>query len=178
MIFLSICLLFLFIKLFRHLEFSRKSLSIKVLFLTKINKNKKLRTKVSFLKRFFIQSSDLLEDGVEIEIMWIPAHVGLEGNEIVDERAKHAALNDAVFERPLPPVDFQGLARSVLLRECRRRGTLRILVDSLTPYSRRFLFNLGLRVEGRTGNYYITSDLRWLRTVVQLENMPSLLKKK
>jgi hypothetical protein len=36
----------------------------------------------------------------------------------VDERARHAALNDgAVFDRPLPPVDFQGLARSVLLRE-------------------------------------------------------------
>jgi hypothetical protein len=32
-------------------------------------------------------SSDLLEDGVEVEIMWIPSHVGLEGNEIVDERA-------------------------------------------------------------------------------------------
>jgi hypothetical protein len=61
--------------------------------------------------------SDLLENGVEIEIMWIPAHVRLQGNEIVDERARHAALNGAVFERPLLLVDFQGLARSVLLRE-------------------------------------------------------------
>jgi hypothetical protein len=33
--------------------------------------------------------------------------VGLEGYEIVDERAQHTALNCAVFERPLPPVDFQ-----------------------------------------------------------------------
>jgi ribonuclease HI len=31
--------------------------------------------------------SDLLEDGLEVEIMSIPAHAGLEGNEIVDERA-------------------------------------------------------------------------------------------
>jgi ribonuclease HI len=61
--------------------------------------------------------SDLLEDGVEVQIMWIPVHVGLEGNEIVDERVRHAALNSAVFEVPLPPIDFQGLARSVLLRE-------------------------------------------------------------
>jgi hypothetical protein len=67
--------------------------------------------------------SDLLEDGVEVQITWIPAHVGLEANEIVDERAvlraRHAsALNGVVFERPLPPVDFQGYVRSVLLRKC------------------------------------------------------------
>jgi ribonuclease HI len=53
--------------------------------------------------------SDLLEDGVEVEIMftWISSHVGLEGNEIVDERARHAALNGADFDRPLLPVDFR-----------------------------------------------------------------------
>jgi ribonuclease HI len=61
--------------------------------------------------------SDLLEDIVEVEIMWIPSHVGLEGNEIIDERAQHAALNVVVFGRPLLLVDFQGLTRSVLLRE-------------------------------------------------------------
>jgi ribonuclease HI len=61
--------------------------------------------------------SDLLEDIVEVEIMWIPSHVGLEGNEIIDERAQHAALNVVVFGRPLLLVDFQGLARSILLRE-------------------------------------------------------------
>jgi hypothetical protein len=37
------------------------------------------------------------------------------GNEIVDERARHAALNGVVFERTFQPVDFQGLQRSVLL---------------------------------------------------------------
>jgi ribonuclease HI len=55
---------------------------------------------------------DLLEDGVEVEIMWIPSHVELEGNEIVDERAQLAALNGVVFDKALPQVDFQGLARS------------------------------------------------------------------
>jgi hypothetical protein len=49
--------------------------------------------------------------------MWIPVHVGLEDNDIVHKRTRHAALNGAVFDRPLPPVDLQGLARSVLLRE-------------------------------------------------------------
>jgi hypothetical protein len=43
--------------------------------------------------------------------------VELEGDELVDERAQHAALSDAVFDRPLLPIDFQGLAISVLLRE-------------------------------------------------------------
>jgi hypothetical protein len=42
-----------------------------------------------------------------------PGHVRLEGKEIVDERARHAALKGVVFEIPLPPVDFQVLARSV-----------------------------------------------------------------
>jgi hypothetical protein len=54
---------------------------------------------------------------------WIPTHGGLEGNELVDERA-HAAINR-------PPVT---------------------LVDSPTPYSRRFFFDLSLGVKGRTGN--------------------------
>jgi hypothetical protein len=80
--------------------------------------------------------------------------VGLEGIEILDERARHAALNGAVFERPLPPVDFQGLERSVLLREWQGSGMLQTLVVSLTPYSRRILFDLGLRVKSRTGNLF------------------------
>jgi hypothetical protein len=61
--------------------------------------------------------SDLLEDGVEFEIMLIATHVGLKGIEIVIERARHAALNVAVIDRPLPPLEVQGLARSILLRE-------------------------------------------------------------
>jgi ribonuclease HI len=43
--------------------------------------------------------SDLLEDGVEVEIMWVSAHVRLEGNTMVDEWARHAALNGTVFAR-------------------------------------------------------------------------------
>jgi ribonuclease HI len=51
--------------------------------------------------------NNLLEDGVKVEIMWIPSHVDLEGNKIVDERARHAALSGAVFDRALPLIDFQ-----------------------------------------------------------------------
>jgi hypothetical protein len=49
--------------------------------------------------------------------MWILSHLELEGNELVDERAQNVALNCAVFDRPLSPVDFQGLARFFLLRK-------------------------------------------------------------
>jgi hypothetical protein len=80
--------------------------------------------------------SDLLEDGVEGEIMWIPADVRIEGNEIVDERARHAASNGAVFDRPLPPMGFQGLARSVLLKEWQMRRCGHWKIRSLhTPKS-------------------------------------------
>jgi hypothetical protein len=61
--------------------------------------------------------NDLLWNGVEVETIWIPSHMGLEGNKLVDERAHHAALNGTVFDRPLPPVNFQCLLRSVLLRK-------------------------------------------------------------
>jgi hypothetical protein len=50
--------------------------------------------------------SELLGDGVGVDIMWIPSYVGLEGT----------TCPGAVFDKPLPPVDFKGLARSVLLR--------------------------------------------------------------
>jgi ribonuclease HI len=44
------------------------------------------------------ECSDLLKDGVEVEIMWISSHAELEGNNIVNERARHVALNGAVFD--------------------------------------------------------------------------------
>jgi hypothetical protein len=69
--------------------------------------------------------------------MWISSHVGLEGSEILNKRARHGALNGAVFDRPLPPVDLQGLARSVLLREwqekCDAADTDRRFANSILP---------------------------------------------
>jgi hypothetical protein len=81
--------------------------------------------------------------------MWIPSHIGLKGNELVDERTRHAALNGVGFDRPLSLVDFQGLARCVLVREWQRSETLQILIDSLTLYSRRFFLDLWPQREDR-----------------------------
>jgi hypothetical protein len=36
--------------------------------------------------------------------------VSREARGLVDKRARHMALNGAVFDRPLSPVDFRGLA--------------------------------------------------------------------
>jgi hypothetical protein len=46
-------------------------------------------------------------------LMWIPSHVG---NELVDERARQAALEGSIFDRPLSPSDFQSLARPAFMR--------------------------------------------------------------
>jgi hypothetical protein len=89
-----------------------------------------------------------LEDGVDVEIMWVPAHVGLEGHEIVEERERHAALNGTVFDRPLSPVDFQGLARSVLLTEWQGKW------NDADAHSILSKVSLGLRFKGRTGNLF------------------------
>jgi hypothetical protein len=43
--------------------------------------------------------------------MWIPSHVELESNELVNKHVRHVALYGAVFDRPLPLVEFQDLAR-------------------------------------------------------------------
>jgi hypothetical protein len=53
--------------------------------------------------------------------MWIPFHVGLVGNELVDGEARYASLNGSIFDRPLLPGDFQSLARPVLLREWQKK---------------------------------------------------------
>jgi hypothetical protein len=53
--------------------------------------------------------------------MWIPSHLGLVGNELVDGGARYASLNGSIFDRPLSPCDFQSLARLVLLREWQKK---------------------------------------------------------
>jgi ribonuclease HI len=46
---------------------------------------------------------DLTRDGIEVKFMWIPSHVGLVANELVDGEARYASLNESIFDRPLFP---------------------------------------------------------------------------
>jgi hypothetical protein len=58
---------------------------------------------------------------LKIRIHWVPAHVGIEGNELVDERAKEAALGDstplsshiALFEKALPASKAAAIASGI-----------------------------------------------------------------
>jgi hypothetical protein len=47
--------------------------------------------------------------------MWILSHVGLVGNELVDDQARQAALEGTIFDRPISLSDFQSLARPTLM---------------------------------------------------------------
>jgi hypothetical protein len=51
-----------------------------------------------------------------VKLIWIPFHVVLVGNELVDERARQVALEGFIFERPLSSSGFQSLGRPALMR--------------------------------------------------------------
>jgi ribonuclease HI len=43
----------------------------------------------------------LCQNGIEVKLMWIPSHVGLVGNKLVDDRVRQAALEGTIFDRSL-----------------------------------------------------------------------------
>jgi hypothetical protein len=63
----------------------------------------------------------IMRDLIVVKLMWIPSHVGLIGNELVDGKALYVSLNGSIFDRSLTPCDFQSLARPVLLRKWQRK---------------------------------------------------------
>jgi ribonuclease HI len=48
----------------------------------------------------------LCQYGIEVKLMWIPSHLRLVGNELVDELALQVALEGSIFDRPLSSSDF------------------------------------------------------------------------
>jgi ribonuclease HI len=49
----------------------------------------------------------MCQNEIDMKLMWIPSHVGLVGNELVE---------GSIFDRPLCSSDFQSLARPALMR--------------------------------------------------------------
>jgi hypothetical protein len=67
--------------------------------------------------------------------MWIPYHVGLVGNELVDEQARHAALEGSIFDITIFSSDFQNLASPALIRAVSGRFAHYIFADvTLRPW--------------------------------------------
>jgi hypothetical protein len=60
--------------------------------------------------------------------MWIPSHVELVGNELLDDRARQAALVGTIFGRLLSSSNFLRLARLALMRAWQAKWAPRILV--------------------------------------------------
>jgi ribonuclease HI len=54
---------------------------------------------------------DLQNSGHDITLSWVPAHVGILGNEIADEMAKNACLSENQSNDPPFPNDFKKLAK-------------------------------------------------------------------
>ena len=63
-----------------------------------------------FLAEIHDLHSDLVFDGKEIVFLWVPSHVGIQGNEIVDRAAKEA-LELEVQAQPLQFIPFRDLFR-------------------------------------------------------------------
>jgi ribonuclease HI len=54
---------------------------------------------------------DLLDSGHDVVLSWVPAHVGISGNEIADELAKNACLGENISSQTPFPNDFKRLAK-------------------------------------------------------------------
>jgi hypothetical protein len=59
---------------------------------------------------------NLCQNGIKVKLIWIPSHVELVENELVNERGQKVALEGSIFDRTLFSSDFQSLARPALMR--------------------------------------------------------------
>ena len=60
--------------------------------------------------------------GFKIKIAWVPAHVGIQGNEIVDAKAKLAAKEGKLLNVPIPTSDLF----EKIKRDCKKENTIRL----------------------------------------------------
>jgi ribonuclease HI len=60
---------------------------------------------------------DIQRSGHDVTLSWVPAHVGVPGNEIADEMAKNACTNGTMSHQPPLPPDFKKLSKHQMLQK-------------------------------------------------------------
>ena len=67
------------------------------------------------LRVFFVKNllSSWYSRGIQIEVCWIPAHVGIPGNEKADEKAK-SGITCPIYDVKLPVGDYIGSLKNNL----------------------------------------------------------------
>ena len=63
----------------------------------------------------------------KVQFCWIPAHVGIQGNEIADKLAKQAAKYPNVKFDSIPHSDLRETIRSHIKRKWQKNGVLQLL---------------------------------------------------
>ncbi|KAL7296535.1 hypothetical protein TKK_0009969 [Trichogramma kaykai] len=88
--------------LFSSMEFLNYSRSN----LEALNKIHGLQNKPPLVKKIKLKLIELADKDVKVEIFWLLAHIGLQGNENADTNAKKAAAKDISFNLDIPVSDI------------------------------------------------------------------------
>jgi ribonuclease HI len=60
---------------------------------------------------------EMQQSGRDVVLSWVPAHVGVPGNEVADEMAKHASINGTLSDEPPLPNDFKKITKHHILQK-------------------------------------------------------------
>jgi ribonuclease HI len=99
----------------------------------------------------------LLEQNNRIVLMWVPSHVGIEGNEIVDRIAREASRNVELWNMKTYRNDLFPLAKNHMLKEWQKRWN----IDKMGRFSFSILPNISLSpwfrdITDEDRNYIVT----------------------
>ncbi|XP_052778558.1 uncharacterized protein LOC128216002 [Mya arenaria] len=93
--------------------------------------NRGSSSRPDLIKDILEQNDKCLEKNLMVTMVWVPAHVGLKGNEVVDGLAKEGLrrveVNDPV---PLAPTEVYSLARRHVINEWRSARTPKTYINT------------------------------------------------